>query len=102
MNIYDIEVIKRVDLPSGEDQQELEMKCKFMDNGKEYEADITGLAFIDSVIFKGDSTTPDYSESDVSFVLTESPIFHRGLKVPLFNLDMNDDILVGILEKHCL
>ena len=101
MKLYDIEVIERLDETSGESEQPLEMNFKFMDGTKEYEADVTGVAFVKTLIIVGDRTTPDQSEIEVEILLTEYYVYFNGFNEPLFNTVVSEDDLLEVLKEHC-
>lgn len=102
MEIYNIEIVERLDETSGVDVQDLEMNCSYNVGTEVYEFSLTGTAFMDTVVCEGDNITPPHSEvQNVTVMLNEHYVYHHGFNVPLFNTDIDEDQLEELLRKHC-
>ena len=101
MVIYKKEIIHELDETSDIECQPLEMNFKFMDNGKEYECDLKGEAFIRRTEIAGDYITPGDSEVEVEVLLENYYVYCNGFNEPLFNTDITEEDLEEVLIDCC-
>jgi hypothetical protein len=104
MKVYDVEIIEDLDLTSGIECQPLEMNFRFDDNGKQYECDLRGEAFVKTTIIEGDNITPPYSEEEVEILLVpNSPyyLYHNGFNASIHNTDITEEDLEEVLKEYC-